>query len=38
MANRSLARARTFTPERMAREYVDAYRSIAGLGRLACAS
>jgi len=37
MARRSVARARTFTTERMAREYVDAYNSLADLRRLACA-
>jgi glycosyltransferase involved in cell wall biosynthesis len=38
LARRSTARARTFTTERMAREYVDAYSSMAWSRRLVCAS
>jgi glycogen synthase len=38
MAHRAMVRARTFTPERMARGYVEAYASLMGAGRTACAS
>jgi glycogen(starch) synthase len=38
MARRSFARALTFTPERMALGYLDAYRELAGGRRVKCAS
>jgi glycogen synthase len=37
-ARRCEARAREFSPERMARCYLDAYRSVGGTRRSACAS
>jgi glycosyltransferase involved in cell wall biosynthesis len=38
IASLGSARARTFTPARMAREYMDAYTSLIAKRRLACAS
>jgi glycogen(starch) synthase len=38
LAHRAEARARVFTPERMARGYVQAYRAAAELRRTACVS
>lgn len=38
LAQRSIARARTFTPERMAQAYLDVYQSAMHLRSTACAS
>jgi glycogen synthase len=38
MARRAEARARTFTPERMTREYLDVYRAAVAERRTACVS
>jgi glycogen(starch) synthase len=38
MARRSLSRALTFTPERMALGYLEAYSELAGRRRVSCAS
>jgi glycosyltransferase involved in cell wall biosynthesis len=38
MGRRAVARARTFTPERMARGYMDAYGWLVGQRRGACVS